>query len=38
LPDVDEILIANEIANEAKIKKKLLIFKEDFEKSYDSVE
>jgi hypothetical protein len=36
---LDRILIANEIVDEAKRKKKeLLMFKVDFEKAYDSVD
>jgi hypothetical protein len=36
---LDGILIANEVVDEAKSKKKyLLMFKVDFEKAYDSVE
>ena len=36
---LDGILIANELVDDAKVKKKdLLMFKVDFEKAYDSVD
>lgn len=35
---LDGILIANEVVDEARKNKKLMLFKVDFEKAYDSVD